>query len=91
MKAFTGYMFVLPSGAGGYGADPERLRSAAELECWEGWLLGCRDHPRPRRRVVVVTPLGMVGTPDGTLVAALARAGARDGCDYVLVVTDEPR
>jgi hypothetical protein len=92
VKGFDDYMFVLPSGAGGHGVDPDRLRSAAELQLLEGWLLGCRDR-RPanddphRRRVVVVTPLGAVGTPGGTLAAALARAGARDGCAYVLVVT----
>ena len=91
MKRFDGYLFVLPSGACGHGVDPERLRSAAELQCYEGWILGCRDHPRPRRPVVVVTLLGMVGTPGGTLAEALARAGARDGCAYVRVVTDEPR
>jgi hypothetical protein len=35
-----------------------------------------------------VTPLGAVGTPVGTLAAALAAAGALDGCDYVLAGTD---
>jgi hypothetical protein len=94
VKAFTDYMFVLPSGAAGHGTDPDRMRSTAELLIWQGWLLGCRnqppadDAPRARRRVVVVTPLGTVGAPVGTLAAALARAGAREGCVYALSALD---
>jgi hypothetical protein len=88
VKAFDSYLFVLPNGGGTHGAHPDRLRSAAELHCYEGWLLGCRERPaadpRPRRRVVVVTPLGIVGAPIGTLTGALAAAGARHGCTYLI-------
>jgi hypothetical protein len=95
VKSFDDYLFLLPGGAGGHGVDPERLRSAAELQCYEGWILGCREGPRPggarSRRRVLVTPLGTVSAPVGTLTAALARAGAREGCTYFLVVTDGTR
>jgi hypothetical protein len=95
VKDHDGYLFVLPSGARRHGVDPERLRSAAELQCFEGWILGCREGPRPggarSRRRVLVTPLGTVGAPVGTLAAALARAGAREGCTYFLFVTDGTR
>ena len=89
MKGFDTYLFVLPSGAGGHGTDPDLLRSVAVRRGWEGWLLGCRDQ-RPAndapetRRVVVATALGMVGVPTGALASALARAGKREGCEYVL-------
>jgi hypothetical protein len=93
VKDFDGYLFVLPNGAGGHGRYPDRLRAAAELQALEGWLLGCREGPRPGgrrgRRVVVVTPLGTVGAPVGTLAAALAAAGAREGCTYVLAANDD--
>jgi hypothetical protein len=93
VKDFDGYLFVLPNGAGGHGRYPDRLRSAAELQCYEGWLLGCREGPRPGgrrgRRVVVVTPLGTVGSPVGTLAAALAAAGAREDCTYLLAANDD--
>jgi hypothetical protein len=94
MMAFDGYLLVLPSGAGRHGADLDLPRSIAEQRCWQGWLLGCRDHrpandaPRPRPRVVAVTPVGTVGKPLGTLAAALARAGARHGCTYLLPASD---
>jgi hypothetical protein len=87
------YLFLLPDGDGGHDAEPDRLFGAAVLQGWRGWLLGCRDQ-RPAnddpdaRRVVVVTPLGMVGDPVGTLAGALARAGVREGCIYVLFARD---
>jgi hypothetical protein len=86
---FDNHLFVLPSGAGGHGADPDLLRAIALQRGWEGWLVGCReqraanDDPHARR-VVVATPLCMVGVPPGALADALARAGAREGCEYVL-------
>jgi hypothetical protein len=97
VKAFDGYIFLLPNGHRGHGADPDRLRLAAELQAWEGWLVGCRDQRpangalRPRRRVAVVTLLGTVGAPVGTLAAALAAAGAREGCNYILSAIDDER
>ena len=94
-RRFDDYLFVLPSGAGAHGTDPDLLRSIAERRCWAGWLLRCRDQ-RPAnddphaRRVVVVTPLGMVGAPTGALAAALARASAREGREYVLATPTPP-
>ena len=89
MKAFDGYLFLLPDGDGGHGGDPDHLCAAAVLQGWQGWLLGCRDrrpaNDDPRaRRAVEATPLGIVGTPVGTLADALARAGAREGCVFIL-------
>jgi hypothetical protein len=90
VKSFDDYLFVLPGGVGGHGCDPDHLCAVAVLQGWEGWLLGCRYRcdrrgaPRGRLRVLV-TPLGMVGTPAaGTIATALVVAGALDGCDYVL-------
>jgi hypothetical protein len=92
MKGFDGYLFLLPSGAGGHGDDADRLRALAAFNGYEDWLLGCRDAQRAggrhARRRVVVTPLGAVGAPGGTLAAALAAAGALDGCDYVMATAD---
>jgi hypothetical protein len=93
MQGFDGYRFLMPSGDGGHGDDPDRLCAAAALQGLDGWLLGCRDR-RPANDdphalgVVVVTPLGVVGTPAGTLEAAVAKAGAREGCVYVISASD---
>ncbi len=83
MKGFDGYLFLLPTGAGGHGDDPDRLRSAAELQVDEGWLLGCRDelpggtvaHTRQR---VAVTPLGTAGRPVGRAERSPAFGGPGD-------------
>jgi hypothetical protein len=97
VKAFDGYIFILPDGRRGHGADPDRLRLAAALQAWDGWLVGCRDrHPangaaRLRRRAAAVTLLGTIGAPAGTLATALAAAGEREGCDYILSVIDYER
>ena len=94
VKAFDGSMLLLPDGTAGHGADLDHLRRAAELEAMEGWLLGLRDQrpandaPRPRRPVVMVTPLGAVGAPVGVLAAALARASAREGAIYIISAFD---
>jgi hypothetical protein len=93
MKGFDDYLFVLPNGDGGHGDDPDYLCAVAALGGWQGWLLGYRDrrpaNDDPRaRRVAVVTPLGVVGTPTGTLAAALAKAGAREGCTFILTAID---
>jgi hypothetical protein len=80
MDGFDTYLILLPSGAGGHSPDADRLRVAAELHGYDGWLLGCRDHGRRRgRRRVVVTPLEVLGTPSGAICAALAAAGALRG------------
>jgi len=85
MKAFDSYLLLLPSGAGGHAREGERLRVTAELHHYDGWLLGCRDHGLRRgQRRVVVTPLEVLGTPSGTVVAALVAAGALRGVDYAL-------
>jgi hypothetical protein len=42
---------------------------------------------RHGRRRVGVTPLMVLGTPSGTIGAALASAGVLHGCDYVLADT----
>jgi hypothetical protein len=85
MDGFDIYLLLLPSGAGGYDHDADRLRLLAELHGYDGWLLGCRDKGLRRgRRRVVVTPLMALGTPAGAIGAALTAAGARHGCDYAL-------
>jgi hypothetical protein len=82
-RGFGGYLFLLPGGGGGYADEPERLRPATALHGYEGWFLGCRLGPRAggrrSRPRVVVAPLGLVGTPAGTLAAALAAVGALVG------------
>jgi hypothetical protein len=89
VRAFDSSLLLLPSGAGGHDRDAGRLRSLAELHGYGGWLLGCREMGlRHGRRRVGVTPLMMLGTPSGTIGAALASAGVLYGCDYVL--TDAP-
>jgi hypothetical protein len=85
MDAFETFLLLLPSGAGGHDRHAERLRTLAELHQYDGWLLGCRDKGlRHGRRRVAVTPLMTVGSPVGTIGAALTAAGVLHGCDYVL-------
>jgi hypothetical protein len=63
----------------------DRLRLIAELHGYNGWLLGCRDAGlRHGRRQVAATPLAVLGTPCGTIGAALAAAGALHGGEYLL-------
>ena len=94
VKSFDSYMLLLPDGTAGHGADLDHLRRAAELEAMEGWLVGLRDQrpaneaPRPRRPVVVVTPLGAVGAPVGSLAVALEAASTREGTDYLISALD---
>jgi len=87
VRAFDSYL--LPRGAGGHDRDAGRLRALAALHGYDGWLLGCRDRGlRHGRRRVGVTPPLLLGTPSGTIGAALASAGVLHGCEYVL--TDAP-
>jgi hypothetical protein len=85
MDGFDTYLFLLPSGVGGHDRGADRLRLLAELHGYDGWLLGCRDNGlRTGRRQIMVTPLEVLGTPSGTIGAALTAAAARHGCDYAL-------
>jgi hypothetical protein len=89
MDGFETYLLLLPSGAGGHDRHPDRLRATAALHGYDGWLLGCRDRGlRNGRRRVAVTPLMTLGTPSGTIDAALTAAGGLHGCDYVLAAAD---
>jgi hypothetical protein len=69
----------------GHDRDAGRLRLVAELHGDDGWLLGCREgNLRHGRRQIMVTPLEVLGTPSGTVDAALPAATARRCPDYVL-------
>ena len=86
MRAFDSSLLLLPSGAGGHDRDAGRLRALAELHGYDG---GCSAAAKWACGTAAgVTPPMMLGTPSGTIGAALASAGVLHGCDYVL--TDAP-
>ena len=87
MQSFDTYLLLLPSGAGGHASDDVRLRVVATTHGYDGWLLGCRyagmSHGRQR---MLVTPLEVLGAPVGEIGAALTKAGALHGAEYVLAM-----